>query len=154
MKRAKQLQPLSREHHLGLHISRHAKDCEAHPDQINEHWSALTTYINHDMAHHFDLEDNILAAALLPLKASHPDVAAVLSNLEAQHREIDELTQLVEGARPSQEQVIELANALYDHIRFEERELLPVAEQYLTQETLDAIYAASPDNVKRIDEGR
>lgn len=29
MKRANQLQPLSRQHHLGLNLSRHAKECPA-----------------------------------------------------------------------------------------------------------------------------
>jgi hypothetical protein len=31
MKRANQLQPLSRQHHLGLHIGRHAKECADNP---------------------------------------------------------------------------------------------------------------------------
>jgi len=51
-------------------------------------------------------------------------------------------------------QVQKLATLLYDHIRFEERELFPIAERYLTTAELDAIYTASPDSVKRPDESR
>ncbi len=43
---------------------------------------------------------------------------------------------------------------IYDHVRFEERELFPVAEKYLTESELDAIYAASPDDIKHLDELR
>ena len=37
MKRANQLQPLSRQHHLGLNLSRHAKECTNETDEISEH---------------------------------------------------------------------------------------------------------------------
>ena len=33
-----------------------------------------------------------------------------------------------------------LANAIHDHIRFEERELFPYAEKVITQEKLNEIY--------------
>ena len=36
MKRAAQLQPLSRQHHLGLNISRHAKECSDNPEDISK----------------------------------------------------------------------------------------------------------------------
>ena len=51
-------------------------------------------------------------------------------------------------------QVHELGTLLYDHIRFEERELYPTVEKYLTEAELDAVYEASPDSIKRPDEGR
>ena len=155
MKRAKQLQPLSREHHLGLHLGRHGRECANEPAQIQEHWSALTNYINKDMTHHFGIEDNLLVNALLPYKDQQPKVANVLNELAAQHQELDQLTQLQAGQdTPTIEQVHKLANALYNHVRFEERELFPIAEQYLSKEELDEIYAASADNVKKIEESR
>ena len=46
MKRAAQLQPLSRQHHLGLNISRHAKECSDNPEDISKHWHKLTSYID------------------------------------------------------------------------------------------------------------
>lgn len=155
MKRAKQLQPLSREHHLGLHLGRHGRECPDNPAQINQHWTALTNYINKDMTHHFGIEDNLLVNALMPFKEQEPEVAAVLETLEAQHHELDELSQLPAGQdTPKVEQVHKLANALYAHVRFEERQLFPTAEQFLSEAELDEIYAASADNVKKIDEHR
>lgn len=51
-------------------------------------------------------------------------------------------------------QVKALGTLLYDHIRFEERELFSLAETHLTEDELDAIYNACSDSVKRIDENR
>ncbi|MCG3861637.1 hemerythrin domain-containing protein, partial [Psychrobacter sp. Ps5] len=51
-------------------------------------------------------------------------------------------------------QVHELGTLLYDHIRFEERELYPTVEKYLSEAELDAVYEASPDSIKRPDESR
>ena len=155
MKRADQLQPLSREHHLGLVIGRHAKECEDTPEQILKHWSALTDYINKDMTHHFDIEDDILVKALTPYKDQEPKVAEVLNKLKTQHQQLADLTTIDnDQTTPTIEQVHKLANALYDHIRFEERELFPTAEAYLTPAELKSIYEASADNVKRPAENR
>lgn len=155
MKRANQLQPLSREHHLGLHLGRHGRQCTDDPAQIKAHWSALTDYINKDMKHHFSIEDNLLVNALLPYKDKEAEVADVLETLEAQHHELAELSQLPTGQHsPTLKQVHQLATALYDHVRFEERQLFPTAEKYLSKAKLDEIYAASADKVKIPHENR
>ncbi len=159
MKRANQLQPLSRQHHLGLHVARHARECANNSEEITKHWQALTTYLD-DMNDHFNIEDNILAQALLPHKSKQPEVAAVLNTLDIQHKLLHELvaevpiSQETDASNVTVNQVQQLAIALYDHIRFEERELLPMAEIYLTEEDLNAIYNASPDDIKHLDEQR
>lgn len=159
MKRANQLQPLSRQHHLGLHVGRHAKECADNPQDIAEHWQALSCYM-HAMRTHFKIEDNLLTEGLLPYRAGQPEVASALDKLAAQHQLLHQLATEIEALiavgehLPSVTQVRELATALYDHVRFEERELLPIAEQYLTVEQLDAIYKASPDDIKHLDEQR
>ena len=156
MKRANQLQPLSRQHHLGLNLSRHAKECTDEPDEIAKHWSNLTSYID-DMQHHFQIEDNIIANALEPYRTTQSDVASVLKSLDEQHKELHQLMDDVEksgGKDITAAQVKELGNLLYDHIRFEERELYPTVEKYLTEAELDAVYEASPDSIKRPDENR
>ncbi len=156
MKRANQLQPLSRQHHLGLILSRHAKECTNETDEISEHWHKLTLYIK-DMSPHFDIEDDLIATALQPYQDSNPEVATALATLDKQHRSLHKLisdTQNSSNTTVTAAQVKQLATALYDHIRFEERELFPLAETYLTEEELDAIYNASSDRIKRIDENR
>ena len=159
MKRAKQLQPLSRQHHLGLHVGRHGKKCDDNLEQIAEHWQALSSYMD-DMQDHFRLEDNLIAKGLQPYRNAEPEVAAVLDKLAEQHKELRNLTTDIKASLqtsaslPSTEQVRALAILLYDHVRFEERELFFVTEKYLTESELDAIYEASPDEIKHLDERR
>ena len=159
MKRVKQLQPLSRQHHLGLHVGRHGKECADNLEQIAEHWQALSSYME-DMQDHFGLEDDLIVDGLQPYRDAEPEVATVLNKLAEQHKALHELTADIKASLqssaslPSAKQVRALAGLLYDHVRFEERELFPVTEKYLTESELDAIYAASPDDIKHLDERR
>lgn len=159
MKRANQLQPLSRQHHLGLNIARHAKECPDDHTAITKHWSALTAYLS-DMHEHFHIEDTLIANALLPYKETQSEVASVLETLEKQHKSLYEFMAKIKTSTESKDnevtvvEVKQLGTLLYDHIRFEERELFPIVERYLTKEELDAIYAASPDSIKRLNEER
>ncbi len=156
MKRANQLQPLSRQHHLGLNLSRHAKECVDEPQEIIKHWHNLTSYID-DMQNHFHIEDHLLGAALQPYQASSPEVKDALATLDKQHKLLHQLmleTQSSKDESVTFMQVRKLGTLLYDHIRFEERELFPIAEKYLTEGELDAVYEASSEHVKRPDEGR
>lgn len=159
MKRANQLQPLSRQHHLGLNLSRHAKECADESEEIAKHWHNLTSYIN-DMQYHFQIEDNLIAHALEPYRTTHPDVASVLDTLDGQHKQLYKIINEVEASQKSGNkditvaQVKALGTLLYDHIRFEERALYPAVEKYLTEAELDAVYEASPDSIKRPDEDR
>lgn len=159
MKRANQLQPLSRQHHLGLNIARHAKECPDDHAAITKHWSSLTSYLS-DMHEHFHIEDTLIANALLPYKETQSEVASVLETLEKQHKSLYEFMAKIKTSTESKDnevtvvEVKQLGTLLYDHIRFEERELFPIVERYLTKEELDAIYAASPDSIKRLNEER
>lgn len=169
MKRANQLQPLSRQHHLGLHVGRHAKECADNPQEIAEHWQALSSYMS-DMRNHFKIEDNLIVDALLPHQSTQPDVASALETLEEQHQQLNDLTAEIHASQENKngqptdslvtdsvvtvDQVRQLANLLYDHVRFEERELLPIVEKYLTEDELNAVYNASPDDIKHLDERR
>ena len=159
MKRVHQLQPLSRQHHLGLHIGRHAKECTDNPQEITAHWQALSSYIV-DMHAHFSIEDNLITNALLPYRTTQPEVAFVLDTMREQHKSLNNMKAEIQAAQAyannivTVRQVKQLGNLLYDHIRFEERELFPIVEKYLTQHELDAIYVASPDDIKHLDEKR
>ena len=159
MKRANQLQPLSRQHHLGLNLSRHAKECANESEEIAKHWHNLTSYIN-DMQYHFQIEDNLIAHALEPYRTTQPDVASVLDTLDGQHKQLRQLMDEVDASQKSGNKDITVAQVkalgilLYDHIRFEERALYPAVEKYLTEAELDAVYKASPDSIKRGDESR
>jgi hemerythrin-like domain-containing protein len=118
-----------------------------------------------DMRHHFKIEDNLIVDALLPHQSTQPEVASALDTLEEQHKQLNALTAEIKASQENKnghandsvvtvEQVKALANLLYDHVRFEERELFPMVEKYLTEPELNAIYHASPDNIKHVDEQR
>lgn len=109
------------------------------------------------MRTHFDIEDNLIASALKPYRDSNPKVAKALGMLDEQHILLHKLTSTTQASSNeavTATQVKALGSLLYDHIRFEERELFPLAESHLTEEELDAIYNASSDSVKRIEENR
>ena len=159
MKRANQLQPLSRQHHLGLNLSRHAKECTDEPAEIAKHWHYLMAYIK-DMQAHFKIEDTLIAHVLEPYRASHTEVASVLDTLDVRHRQLYKLMDETERSHKfinkevTAAQVQALSTLLYDLIRFEERELYPAVEKHLKEAELNAIYEASPDSIKRTDELR
>ena len=159
MKRANQLQPLSRQHHLGLNLSRHAKECPDEPAEIAKHWYYLMAYIK-DMQAHFKIEDTLIAHALEPYRTSHTEVALMLDTLDAQHKQLYKLMDETEHSQKfinreiTAAQVQALGTLLYDLIRFEERELYPAVEKHLTEAELNAIYEASSDSIKRPDELR
>ena len=159
MKRANQLQPLSRQHHLGLNLSRHAKECTDEPAEIAKHWHYLMAYIK-NMQAYFKIEDTLITHALEPYRTSHTEVASVLETLDAQHKQLYKLMDETEHSQKSinkevtAAQVQALGPLLYDLIRFEERELYPAVEKHLTEAELNAIYEASPDSIKRTDELR
>lgn len=160
MKRANQLQPLSRQHHLGLNLSRHAKECTDEPQEITKHWHHLSSYIINDMQHHFQIEDQLISNALQPYRESQPEVALVLNTLDEQHKLLHKLMEEVQISQQAENnnvtaiQVRKLGTLLYDHIRFEERELYSIVETYLTEAELNAVYEANPDSIKRSDEHR
>lgn len=151
MKRAKQLQPLSRQHHLGLNISNHAKECHDNPEEVAKHWQILSSYLK-GMQDHFRIEDNVIVTALRSYQFNHPEVASALVTLEQQHKLLNELAATMD--KITDLQVRRLATVLYDHLRFEERELFPIVEKYLTEDELNIIYKESPNDVKHLDEQR
>lgn len=159
MKRANQLQPLSRQHHLGLHISSHAKNCSEDPIDIAEHWQALSAYMENNHKH-FSFEDNLLIEGLSAYKKTNAEVDNTLRELATQHQSLHQQLLRIKAVQSDEveaitvAQITQFANTLYNHIRFEERELLPLIERYLLKDELDAIYKASPDAIKHLDQQR
>lgn len=59
MYRIEQLRPLSRQHQLGLSLSRQAMQCpkDSTTDDIFRHWQALVAYVHDDRIAHFAIEE-------------------------------------------------------------------------------------------------
>lgn len=142
MKRHPALQPLSRQHHLGLVIANKAKS--ATDDDKLTHHQALVEYLTTAIPTHFEIERTRLADVILT-KLSDDRAVKLAKQMLDEHEYIESL---LANTDPSVDDVKELANALYDHIRFEERELFPIAETVLSDDELFAIYEASDENVK------
>lgn len=159
MYRIEQLRPLFRQHQLGLSLSRQAMQCpkDSTTDDIFRHWQALVAYVHDDRIAHFAIEERYLVAPLLANHANHPKVMALGKQLLAEHEQLRTLSQLTESAsNPTIDDLHALAQALYDHIRFEEREVFPVIQELLTTKQLDTAYQQTlqhnptkqPDQIK------
>ena len=142
MKRHPALQPLSRQHHLGLVIANKGKS--ATDDDKLIHHQALVEYLTVASPTHCEIA-RIRLAEVLFAKLSDDKAVKLAKQMLDEHEYIESL---LVNTDPSVDDVKELANALYDHIRFEERELFPIAETVLSDDELFAIYEASDENVK------
>jgi iron-sulfur cluster repair protein YtfE (RIC family) len=131
MKRDENLVPLSREHHTGLLFCwkiRQGLAKEASPALIGDYaqyfWAA-------HLRPHFRKEEEIL----LPMLAEDD---AHRQRLEHEHRDIEEKVGKLQQ-EVSHEALESLQKMLYDHIRYEERELFPYLEQKVTEKQLRQI---------------
>ncbi|OOR88812.1 hypothetical protein B0182_08865 [Moraxella bovis] len=141
-KRHPALQPLSRQHHLGLVIANKAKSVTDDDKLI--HHQALVECLTTAILTYFEIERTRLADVILT-KLSDNRAVKLAKQMLDEHEYIESL---LANTDPSVDDVKELANALYDHIRFEERELFPIAETVLNDVELFAIYEAIDENVK------
>ncbi len=148
MKRHPYLQPLSREHHPGLVISN--KAMQANEADYMMHWQALIDYLTIQIPTHFEVEKTYIADVILA-KLNEDEVKMLATEMLKQHDDIEALMGI---KQPGVSDVQALARALYDHIRFEEREVFAKAQTVLSEAELKVIYDASDDRVKRYAKNR
>ncbi|RYZ44638.1 MAG: hemerythrin domain-containing protein [Chitinophagaceae bacterium] len=87
--------------------------------------------MNFDLENHFQKEEQVLAIHL-------PADNALVQRMFEEHEQIEALVRL--GATVQDEDIFtQLADAIHNHIRFEERELFPYAEEVLPQPVMEAI---------------
>ena len=136
IKRSKQLTPLSKDHHDGLLFAwkirqglRHGADLNLIADYVRWFWK------NH-LEEHFREEEQILAPHL-------PADNELLQQMFDEHQEIEAMVHITENI-VDEAMLAKLADAIDDHIRFEERQLFPYAEKVISVEELNAIYEQLP----------
>ncbi|WP_435980239.1 hypothetical protein [Psychrobacter sp. DM4] len=78
---------MSRPHHLGPSVSRHAKKCLDTPQDISKHWYNLSAYLD-SMNSHFDIGQHLIVTVLEPYRESHSKVAAALIALDEPHKRL------------------------------------------------------------------
>ena len=122
MKRAAELAPLSRDHHLALE---HAlKLRRASEEDVAAVVAALLVFLVTDGRAHFAQEETLLAPRV------PTDCAELAGRMRAEHGEILRRAEAL-GRRPDVASARELGELLSRHVRFEERELFPLLERRL-----------------------
>ena len=136
MKRDKNLQELSRDHHHGLLLGwkiRQGIKNNAEPKVMAKY---VAYFADEALLHHFSEEEEQVLNYL-------PDTDSMKQRTLQEHWVIIQLVnQLKEAPSNSYQALLELADTLDQHIRFEERELFPYLEQTLNSNELEAVGAA------------
>ncbi|HEY0354719.1 MAG TPA: hemerythrin domain-containing protein [Flavisolibacter sp.] len=129
IKRSRQLTPLSKDHHEGLLLVwkirqglRNQTEKQLIADYIKWFWKK-------DLEEHFREEEEILAPYL---KGND-----MIKRMFDEHAVIQSL--INSNDLSDEKQLNRLADLVNDHIRFEERELFPLAEKLIPEEDLDKI---------------
>lgn len=125
MHRDRRLRPFSRDHHHVLALARRLEQAT--------HWSPsdadeLTQRMEHELGPHLAGEAELLVPALEAAGGS-----ALAAELTRRHRTLRELA----AVTPDLDAAWHVGSALSEHVRWEERELLPWCEQHLSDEALD-----------------
>jgi Hemerythrin HHE cation binding domain len=136
IKRSKQLTPLSKDHHDGLLFAwkiRQGLKYDADTNVIAEY---VQWFWKNHLREHFREEEQILAPHL-------PADNELLKQMMEEHQEIEAMIHITENI--SDEAMLkQLADAIDDHIRFEERQLFPYAEKVIPEKELNLIYEQLP----------
>lgn len=136
IRRSKQLTPLSKDHHDGLLFAwkirqglKNGSDIKLISEYVQWFWR------NH-LQEHFREEEQILAPHL-------PSDNELLQQMLEEHENIEALVHINENI-PDEILIGNLAQAIDDHIRFEERQLFPYAEKIIPETELNLIYEQLP----------
>jgi hypothetical protein len=135
MKRSDALRSLSRDHHRALTVAqrlRRADDAEEAVAEFLRFWSANGVY-------HFRVEEEVLLPAWGAMGTVDRDAATRLSR---EHLEIRTAALELSRQTPPLATIHRLGERLDAHVRFEERELLPLIEKDLETADLELLAAA------------
>ncbi|MFZ2971713.1 MAG: hemerythrin domain-containing protein [Ferribacterium limneticum] len=129
MKRHAALQQLSREHHHALKLSRLARFASdsGHALAIAEAAEKIVETFAEALENHFQSEEKDLLPALAAVGAGE-----LVARTLAEHAELRDLNRRL--AEPDSELLARFATLLYDHVRFEEREVFETAQKLLYPE--------------------
>jgi hemerythrin-like domain-containing protein len=132
IKRSKQLTPLSKDHHDGLLFAWKIKQGLKNGADIKLIAEYVQWFWKNHLQEHFREEEQILAPHL-------PADNELLKRMIDEHQEIESMVHINENI-PDETLLLNLAQAIDDHIRFEERQLFPYAEKIIPENELNLIY--------------
>jgi hemerythrin-like domain-containing protein len=136
IKRSKQLTPLSKDHHDGLLFAFKIKQGLKNGSDIKLIAEYVQWFWKNHLEEHFREEEQILAPHL-------PAENELLKQMFDEHESIEAMIHINENI-PDSTLLQNLAQAIDDHIRFEERVLFPYAEKIIPENELNLIYEQLP----------
>lgn len=149
LKRHVSLQPLSRDHYVGLVQAQHLiragdADVEARRQAVAEFIEAYRG----EVGEHFDDEEDLLAPCISDL--------TMLERLFREHRTLRAMAVRLRdmASNPDGAFMKRVGQALHDHVRWEERELFPTLEATCPAEKLESLLAQTEKIEKRRRRGR
>lgn len=137
MKRSQELISLTREHHAALVLARRAVIASREPGLSRELAAALPHIFARELKPHFLIEEELLLPPLVDA-GEHVRVARILD----EHRQLRALAH--DSGRSDPAVLASFGLLLEAHVRFEERELFPLAEAILSAAALAAVAARVP----------
>ena len=136
MKRSKELETLSWEHHDGLVIAARIKNDlkkEAEPSHLIPY---ITDIYTNYLRHHFKQEEDSFLTPIKPF----PEADNLIQRMLDEHQQFAEIFARIDPLNSDVfVHVGRFGELLHDHIRFEERQLFPLIEKLLTPEQLAEI---------------
>ena len=136
IKRSKQLTPLSKDHHDGLLFAWKIRQGLKNNTDIKLIAEYVQWFWKNHLEEHFREEEQILAPHL-------PADNELLKQMFDEHENIEAMIHINENI-PDAVLLAGLAQAIDDHIRFEERVLFPYAEKIIPETELNLIYEQLP----------
>ncbi len=144
MKRAEQLQKLSREHNGSLVMAKKiTKVVENGSDEeLLDAIALVKKYNDDELEEHFQHEEHTIFAPIFKEFKEHVELAKPLL------KEHGYLRMLIPQMTPetARQDLAEFAVILERHTRIEERELFPIIESLFTDEQMDAVLNFKPFN--------
>ena len=132
IKRSKQLTPLSKDHHDGLLFAWKIKQGLKNGADIKLIAKYVQWFWKNHLQEHFREEEQILAPHL-------PEDNELLKQMIDEHHGIESMVHIHENIA-DEILLLNLAQAIDEHIRFEERQLFPYAEKAIPEKELNLIY--------------
>ena len=134
MKRHTALIQLSREHHVALVLAKRAiQGSESDPEAVKHVAAEVARVFASDFEPHFQLEEKRLLPALM-----QAGQRKAVERTLAEHAELRAL--VGQGSINHPENLRRFGHALAEHVRYEERELFPLAESVLKEDALKSLW--------------
>ncbi|HCY74748.1 MAG TPA: hypothetical protein DHV28_02420 [Ignavibacteriales bacterium] len=140
MKRHKALIPLSHDHHHGLLlaqlIKKNAPDYKGLPKDLNGKIKYTIDIYNSSLKQHFDDEEKILFPVIMGKNKLLENLIYEIIN---EHRLLEKFIAELTSTKNQVELLDKIGKILDEHIRKEERDLFPKAQEVLTESELSEI---------------